>query len=60
MGYRFKPGYRRYKIQSVDGIDDFRSIHEVVMRRFRKLEDEQQSFPNLLMIDGAKDSSTLP
>lgn len=53
-GLPFKPGYRRYKIQSVDGIDDFRSIHEVVMRRFRKLEDEQQSFPNLLMIDGGK------
>jgi excinuclease ABC subunit C len=53
-GLPFKPGYRRYKIQTVEGIDDFRSIHEVIMRRFRKLEDEQQSFPNLLMIDGGK------
>ncbi len=53
-GLPFKPGYRRYKIQGVEGIDDFRSIHEVVMRRFRKLDDEQQSFPDLLMIDGGK------
>jgi excinuclease ABC subunit C len=53
-GLPFKPGYRRYKIQGVKGIDDFRSIHEVIMRRFRKLEDEQQSFPDLLMIDGGK------
>ncbi len=53
-GLPFKPGYRRYKIQGVEGIDDFRSIHEVIMRRFRKLQDEQESFPDLLMIDGGK------
>lgn len=53
-GLPFKPGYRRYKIQGVEGIDDFRSIHEVVMRRFRRLDDEQESFPDLLMIDGGK------
>ena len=53
-GLPFKPGYRRYKIQGVEGIDDFRSIHEVVSRRFRKLEDEQSTYPDLLMIDGGK------
>ncbi len=53
-GLPFKPGYRRYKIQGVQGIDDFRSIHEVISRRFRKLEDQQESFPDLLMIDGGK------
>ena len=31
-GLPFKPGYRRYKIRSVTGVDDFRSIHEVVAR----------------------------
>jgi excinuclease ABC subunit C len=53
-GLPFKPGYRRYKIAGVTGIDDFRSIHEVVSRRFRKLSDEQDAFPDLLMIDGGK------
>ena len=53
-GLPFKPGYRRYKIQDVKGIDDFRSIHEVISRRFRKLSDEQEAFPDLLMIDGGK------
>lgn len=53
-GLPFKPGYRRYKIQDVKGIDDFRSIHEVISRRFRRLSDEQDAFPDLLMIDGGK------
>ncbi len=53
-GLPFKPGYRRYKIRGVDGIDDFRSIHEVVSRRFRRLQDEGQVFPDILLIDGGK------
>jgi excinuclease ABC subunit C len=53
-GLPFKPGYRRYKIQSVDGIDDFRSIHEVVARRFRRKVDEGDVFPDMLLIDGGK------
>jgi excinuclease ABC subunit C len=53
-GLPFKPGYRRYKIQDVKGIDDFRSIHEVISRRFRRMSDEQETFPDLLMIDGGK------
>lgn len=51
-GLPFKPGYRRFKIQGVQGVDDFRSIHEVVARRFRRLADEDESFPDLLLIDG--------
>ena len=50
----FKPGYRRYKINGVDGIDDFRSLHEVVSRRYRKLLDTDEPFPDLLLIDGGK------
>ncbi len=53
-GLPFKPGYRRYKIKNVAGVDDFRSIHEVISRRFRRLSDSQESFPNLLLIDGGK------
>ena len=53
-GLPFKPGYRRYRIKNVAGVDDFRSIHEVISRRFRRLSDNQQTFPNLLLIDGGK------
>jgi len=53
-GLPFKPGYRRYRIKSVDGVDDFRSIYEVVSRRFRKLSNEDESFPDVLLIDGGK------
>ncbi|WP_409994172.1 excinuclease ABC subunit UvrC [Rhodopirellula sp. SWK7] len=53
-GLPFKPGYRRYKIQDVKGIDDFRSIYEVVSRRFRRLSDSGDPFPDILLIDGGK------
>jgi len=38
----------------VQGVDDFASIHEVVARRFKRLEDEGQVFPDILLIDGGK------
>lgn len=53
-GLPFKPGYRRYKIRDVDGVDDFASIHEVVARRFKKLDDGNETFPDILVIDGGK------
>ena len=53
-GLPFKPGYRRYRIRGVKGVDDFRSIHEVVSRRFRRLNDQQEAFPDILLIDGGK------
>jgi len=53
-GLPFKPGYRRYKIRGVDGIDDFRSIHEVVARRFKRLSKQDEVFPDILLIDGGK------
>ena len=53
-GLPFKPGYRRYKIRGVDGIDDYRSLAEVVSRRFRRLDAEGQLFPDLLLIDGGR------
>lgn len=53
-GLPFKPGYKRYKIESVEGVDDFASMREVVTRRFRRLTQEGESFPDLLLIDGGK------
>jgi excinuclease ABC subunit C len=53
-GLPFKPGYRRYRIKSVEGIDDFASIREVVTRRYRRLMKDEQVFPDVLMIDGGK------
>jgi excinuclease ABC subunit C len=51
-GLPFKPGYRRMKIRSVEGVDDFASISEVVSRRFHRLAAEGELFPDLLLIDG--------
>jgi excinuclease ABC subunit C len=53
-GLPFKPGYRRYKIRDVGGVDDFRSIHEVVSRRYKRLYDDAEVFPDILLIDGGK------
>ena len=53
-GLPFKPGYKRYRIKGVEGIDDFKSIHEVVSRRFARLAREGGSPPDVLLIDGGK------
>jgi excinuclease ABC subunit C len=53
-GLPFKPGYKRYRIRSVDGVDDFRSIHEVVSRRFARLVRDGTSLPDLFLVDGGK------
>lgn len=53
-GTPFKPGYRRFKIKSVAGVDDFASMREVVFRRYRRLRDEESVFPDILLIDGGK------
>ena len=53
-GLPFKPGYKRYRIRGVTGIDDFKSIHEVVSRRFHRLREEGELFPDVLLIDGGK------
>ncbi len=53
-GLPFKPGYRRFKIKSVAGVDDFASMREVVTRRFRRLNEEDDVFPDILLIDGGK------
>jgi excinuclease ABC subunit C len=51
-GLPFKPGYRRFRIRDVEGIDDYAAIREVVARRFRKLRDDGDVFPDILLVDG--------
>ncbi len=51
-GLPFKPGYRRYRIKSVEGVDDFASIREVIARRFRRWPGKEDVFPDMLLIDG--------
>jgi excinuclease ABC subunit C len=53
-GLPFKHGYKRYKIRTVEGVDDFASMREVVSRRFRRLQQEHERFPDILLIDGGK------
>jgi len=46
--------YRKFKIRDVAGIDDFKSMHEAVFRRYKRLHDEKASLPDLVLIDGGK------
>lgn len=47
-----KNNYRRFKIRTVDYIDDFDSMREVVRRRYKRLMEEKAEMPNLIVIDG--------
>ena len=49
-----KSEYRVFKIQTVQGIDDYACIREVVLRRFRGLTERGEQFPDLLLVDGGK------
>ena len=49
-----KSNYRKYNITSVVGIDDFASIREVVFRRYKRVKEEDGSFPDLVVVDGGK------
>ncbi|WP_437186123.1 excinuclease ABC subunit UvrC [Planctomicrobium sp. SH668] len=53
-GLPFKHGYKRFKIRTVEGVDDFASMREVVSRRLRRLSQEGEAFPDVLLIDGGK------
>lgn len=46
--------YRRFKVKTVTGINDFASMKEVVYRRYKRLIDEGKSLPQLVIIDGGK------
>lgn len=47
-----KSDYRKFIIRTVVGNDDFASMHEVVTRRYSRLQQENQKFPGLVLIDG--------
>lgn len=49
-----KKEYRHYNIKTVEGPDDFASMEEVVFRRYKRLLDEKQSLPQLIIVDGGK------
>jgi excinuclease ABC subunit C len=48
-----KNGYRRYKIKTVKGIDDYKMLKEVLIRRFDS-EEEREEIPDLILVDGGK------
>ena len=47
-----KKNYRKFKIKTFKGQDDFAAVHEVVARRYKRLLDEKTPLPDLVMIDG--------
>ncbi len=49
-----KKEYRRFRISTVDGIDDFGSMREVVRRYFSRRMEEKKELPDLLLVDGGK------
>jgi len=49
-----KKDYRHYNIKTVTGPDDFASMEEVVFRRYKRLLDEMEPLPQLIVIDGGK------
>jgi excinuclease ABC subunit C len=53
-GRPFKGGYRRYRIKTVKGNDDYASIREVVWRRYKYAGMEAELFPDVILIDGGK------
>ena len=51
----YKSGYRRFKIRTVEGVDDFASMREVIERRYSSLaEQTEPQYPDLIMVDGGK------
>jgi excinuclease ABC subunit C len=49
-----KKEYRHFNIKTVEGPDDFASMEEVVYRRYKRLVEEEQPLPQLIVIDGGK------
>ena len=47
-----KSDYRKFIIRTVDGVDDFASMREVVTRRYKRIQEEKKEMPSLILIDG--------
>ena len=53
-GRPYRAEYRKFKVKTVEGIDDFASMSEIVSRYFRRRLDEDRALPDLILIDGGK------
>jgi len=53
-GRPYRAEYRKFKVKTVEGIDDFASMHEVVRRYFARRAEEERPLPDLVVIDGGK------
>src|SRR5205085_5495386 len=51
-GQMKKSDYRKFIIRTVEGVDDFASMREVVGRRYKRVEAEKRNMPDLVLIDG--------
>jgi excinuclease ABC subunit C len=49
-----KGEYRKFKVKTVEGIDDFASMREIVFRRYKRVKEEGTGLPDLILIDGGK------
>jgi excinuclease ABC subunit C len=49
-----KKDYRHFNVKTVEGINDFATMKEAVFRRYKRLKEEEQQFPQLVIIDGGK------
>jgi excinuclease ABC subunit C len=47
-----KSAYRKFKVMTVLGVDDFASMREVVHRRYKRLKEEERELPSLVLVDG--------
>ncbi len=47
-----KSEYRKFQVKTVEGVDDFASMREVVLRRYRRIQEEHKPMPSLILIDG--------
>ena len=47
-----KSAYRKFRIKTVEGVDDFASMREVVTRRYRRVVEQKQTMPSVILIDG--------
>jgi excinuclease ABC subunit C len=47
-----KSEYRKFQIKTVEGVDDFAAMHEVLTRRYKRLAEENRPMPSLILIDG--------
>ena len=53
-GIPSKKDYRKYKVKTVEGADDYHTMIEVLTRRYKRLKEEKKNYPDLIIVDGGK------